>query len=388
MPPRLALARRFVLPFGLALSAASWWSPALVAQELPLVREYPGSGQYECPAPGAPVSPPDEDDRARAAQVASDATQAMALGDVERAQELLAEVTSLDPTSADYAYRHALTLETLGDADNALLEYCRSLALGIDVLGLEGEARDRIDALYETVRARIPEPARVAFVEGLAHADSSEYSQAVQAFTEAIEAAPGWGAPVYNRGVVHEQIGNIRASLDDYRRYVDLAPTDVDPILVLVSERIGQLEGRASVNLPSPAGALALGMVPGMGHYYTGRPMVGTLTLAGAAAALAAGMMFKNITTLCVQDVPDGASCPDELVVDEITERPYLWHGIGVAAAITVVGAVDALLRARSRRDEAEAIAGPAEGPTVSLRPTVTSRGSRVNVGLLSVRFR
>lgn len=389
MPLRLALARRSTLPIGF-LAALAWCSSSVESQELPLVRDYPGSGQYECPAPPRIAEPPDEVDLRRAAQLASDANQAMALGDFERSQELLAQATDLDPTSADYAYRHARTLEDLGDADNALVEYCRALARGVEDLGVL-DTRDRIDALYETVRERIPEAARNAFVTGLEQADDAAWPEAVEAFTSAIDAAPEWGAPVYNRGVIYEEMGLLARSLEDYRRYVELAPTDVDPILVLVSERIGQLEGAASVVTPSPAGALALGVIPGMGHYYSGRPIVGTLTLVGAVGAIAAGLMVQDITTLCVADVPPGGTCPSNLVVGEVTERPYLSYGIGAAAAITLVGAVDALLKARSRRARSEAIAGALEGgddPSVSLGfPTVERDGSTVRLSLVRLRF-
>lgn len=393
MPPRFALTRRSTLPIGF-LAALAWSSPSVESQELPLVRDYPGSGQYECPAPPRIAQPPDEVDLRRAAQVASDANQAMALGDVERSQELLAQATDLDPTSADYAYRHARTLEDLGDAENALLEYCRALARGIEDLGVL-DTRDRIDALYETVRERIPEAARNAFVTGLAQADDEAWPEAVEAFTSAIDAAPEWGAPVYNRGVIYEEMGLLARSLEDYRRYVELAPTDVDPILVLVSERIGQLEGAASVVTPNPAGALALGVIPGMGHYYSGRPIGGTVTLVAAGSALAAGLMFKTVTTYCVEDAPSGGTCPPELTVGEETERPYLWYGIGAAAAVTIGGAIEALIDARHRRAEAEAITGsetdPGEdrddGPVLDL-PSVTTSGSRVDLNLLTVRFR
>jgi len=236
----------------------------------------------------------------------------------------------------------------------------------------------------------------------LVQADSSAYQEAAESFSDAIEAAPEWGAPVYNRGIIFENLGRIGASLTDYRRYIELAPTDIDPILVLVSERIGELEGAASVTTPSPTGALALGLVPGMGHYYTGRPVIGTVTLATAGSAIAAGMMFRKITTVCVAVVPDGGACPQELVVDELTERPYLWYGVGVAAAVTLIGAVDALLRARSRRQEAEAIMGPPDDDSTGeeeadhasasgltwAAPSLQADGVRVDVNLIRLRFR
>lgn len=387
MPPRFAPSWRSIPLIGVSLAALAWSSSSLAGQELPLLRDYPGSGRYQCPAPETP-DPPDADALRRAAQLASDANQAMNLGDFDRAQALLEQATELDPTSADFGYRHARTLEDLGDADNALREYCRSLDLDIESLGVF-DVRDRIDALYEEVRERIPEEAREAFVLGLTLADAMAYQQATEAFSDAIDAAPDWGAPVYNRGIIYEALGRIQESLADYRHYIELSPSDIDPVLVIVSERIGQLEGAASVTPPSPGAALALGVVPGMGHYYTGRPVVGTLTLVAAGGAIAAGMMFKNIKTLCVAEVSAGASCPSDLVVDEITERPYLWYGIGAAAAVTVAGAIEALIQARRRRAEAEAITGPEGdgGPTLGL-PSVESNGRRIDLNLVTVRFR
>ena len=62
----------------------------LAGQELELIRVYPGSGPYECVAPASPVLPT-PDDRARAGQLASDANQAMVLGEMDQVQALLEE---------------------------------------------------------------------------------------------------------------------------------------------------------------------------------------------------------------------------------------------------------------------------------------------------------
>ncbi len=177
MPPRLALTRRCVPPLGLVFAAFAWPFVPLAGQELPLLRDYPGSGRYQCPAPETHV-PPDLDVVQRASLLADDATQALLLGDFERSQRLLAQATSLDPTSADYRYRHAVVLENIGDADNALVEFCRAMELDTDDALGAFDIRQRIDDLYEQVRERIPEEAREAFVRGLAEAAAASNEDA------------------------------------------------------------------------------------------------------------------------------------------------------------------------------------------------------------------
>lgn len=383
---------RFVPFFGAFFSVFACGATALEAQDLDpqdqpleLEREYPGAGPYQCLAPVSPVLP-SPDDRARAGQLATNANEAMILGDFERVQALLQQSVELDPSSPDLAYRHARVLEDLVRIDDAMVEYCRALDLGVESLGIF-DARDRLDGLWNVVRALIPEEARVAFAAGLAEADDSSFTDAIGSFTTAVEVAPDWPAPLYNRGAVHEWAGDQRAALRDFRAYLLLvAPDETDAIRV--SQRIGLLEGSASVITPSPTGALALGIVPGMGHYYTSRPMAGTLTLAAAGLALGAGYGFQNITTLCLQDVPAGGVCPMEDVVDELTERPYLLYGVGIAAAITIVGAVDAYLKARNRRDAFAAIRAPEEAITFEAGlPTISTHGSHIDFNFVRLRF-
>ncbi len=78
------------------------------------------------------------------------------MGELLRAEELLVRATELDPASADLAYQRARVLEDLSLSDAAMGEYCRSLGLGAEAAGIE-DAQARIDALYEVVRARIPD---------------------------------------------------------------------------------------------------------------------------------------------------------------------------------------------------------------------------------------
>ena len=98
--------------------------------------------------------------------------------------------------------------------------------------------------------------------------------------------------------------------------------------------------------------------------------------------------MFKNITTVCLTDVPEGQPCPPDFVVDEFTEQPYKLYGIVIGVAVTIAGAVEAMRKAKRRRTTAEAIATPPDvtGPQIGF-PTVSMRGLRVALSLLGVTF-
>ena len=388
MPPRIAQPLRSGLFRWVFLSAFAWSVAPLAGQELSLQRDYPGSGPYECPAFVVPVEP-SPDDRARAAQLASDANQAMILGDLARVDELLGRSADLDGTSADLAYRHARVLEDLGAVEDAMTEFCRALDLDVESIGVM-DVRERIVALEQQLITRIPEDARDFFQDGLAQADDSLFTDAIESFTDAIEAAPEWETPVYNRGIIYEHLGRVRESLSDFRSYLTYFAVDPEAEAAMaVSERIGLLEGVASVVTPSPSGAFVLGMVPGMGHYYTGRPVGGTITLGVAVAAVAAGFMYTNITVVCLDANPSLETCPSELIVDEVTEKPYVVYGLGIAAAVTIYGAIDALRQAKRRRSEAEvlSVTPPPTGPQLGL-PTVSTRGSRIDLNLVRVIFR
>lgn len=386
MPPRFAPRWRTGRLFGFVLTLSASSAVPLAGQELTLLRVYPGSGPYECLAPASPVLPT-PDDRARAGQLASDANQALILGDLEQVQALLEQAVVLDPSSPDLAYRHARVLDNLDRAPEAMAEYCRSLDLDVESIGIF-EARDRLNALSDELRAQIPAPARAAFARGLELADDSLFTEAAESFSEAIDIDPEWPEPLYNRAVVNERAGRTPQALRDFRDYLRLVAPDENQA-IMVSERIGELEGMASIATPSPTGALALGLVPGMGHFYTSRPLMGSLTLSVAAMAFAAGYSYQEVTTLCLTDVPSGGTCPPRDIIEERNERPYFWIGLGIATAVTVASAVDAYLAAKGRRDAFTALIEPVDEVTVETGlPTVSSSGGRLDFGFVRLRFR
>ena len=395
MPPRTVQGRS-----GLVRAAFLWvltCGPApLLAQELVLQRDYPGFGPFQCPAAAA-YAPPAPEDQAQAGQLASDAIQAVILGELLRAQDLLARATELDPSSAELAYRHARVLEDMAVHQEAMREYCRALDLGAEQHGIL-DARARMESIYEVVREQISPAARAAFADGLTLADAGLYPQSVDAFTLALQGTPDWGVAIYNRAVVLEAMGRLTESLAEYRRYLDITPTEIDPVVARVTERIGLLEGMVAQPTASPAGALALGVVfPGMGQYYSGRGLTGTVVLAAAGAAVATGVLFTEVTVRCLNPVPGGGDCPPDEVVEETTSRPYLIPALGAAAAVTLVGAIEAWVRARGRRSEAQETAAAAVAGRAAVRgsegvhvtgPSVGARRGRLEVNLVGVRFR
>lgn len=98
----------------------------------------------------------------------------------------------------------------------------------------------------------------------------------------------------------------------------------------------------------SPVLAAALGMVmPGAGELYVQRPLRGLAVMGIAGGAAAAGLLIERLEQDC-RSIPQDGVCPPEDILDERRTKPYRAAGLAVAALITVLGAVDAALTARS----------------------------------------
>jgi len=345
--------------------------------------DYPGSSPFACPAIDLGETP-GEEEQAQASQLGSGAAQAVILGDLDRARELLARATEVDPSSAELAYRYARILEDSGERNAAISELCRVLATGSEAEGVQ-DAQDRVEALAAEDRAAIPDEAIEAYRVGVTWADTGLLEDAAESLAMASAEAPLWADAYYNRGVVLTRLGRGAEAAAELRRYLDLAPDAADAIAV--SERIGQLESLGS--LPSPGTAMTLGvLLPGMGQFYSGRALGGFTVLALAGGAAAAGFLIKEIEVQCLANVPPGGDCPPDRIRDEVTTTPYLAPALGAAAVVAVVGAVEAYVKARRRQSSPEAAAG--EPGTRSARlaaPTVTSRGSRLTFSFLRVTF-
>ncbi len=320
-----------------------------------------------------------------ARQLASSAAQAVILGDLDRARSLLDRATQLDPSSADLAYRHARVLEEHGDRASAMSEYCRVLASDSLVEGAN-DARDRLEALAAANRPVVAAPAIAAFREGLAQVDAGRLERAVTSFDSATASAPQWPEAVYDRGVILARLGRAAEATRDLRKYLELRPDAPDAISI--SQRIGELQSLALVSAPSPGAALVLGiLIPGMGQFYSGR-VVGGLTVLGlAGGAVAAAFLIKKVDVQCLSEPGPGGTCPEGQVLREEVHRPYQLAGLGAAAAIGVIGAIEAFVKLRGRGGAGQASASIDLGPAkVGGLGIAASRG-RVDLRLLHLAF-
>jgi tetratricopeptide (TPR) repeat protein len=324
--------------------------------------------------------------RAEAERLATQATEASILGDNRSALDLLTSAAARDPSSDRIAYRLARTYEELDNDAEAIREYCRYLALAPDAPDAR-EVRDRLAALTDPGGLAVPVAAVQAFESALVHYDAGRPIDAEAAFNIALTAAPTWGDALYNRGVVRLALGRRGEATEDLRRYLEQNPGSGDFSAVL--DAIGAPREAAAARY-NPGTAFATGLiVPGLGHFTTGRPGRGLLYFGAAAGAAAAGVMWQRVEVECLSP-PENGSCPAGQVLRERTERPYLLPAIGAAAAIGVIGALDAARGARRRNAEATELlraGGPAGGGAALLLPSFEVRPDGAHFNLIRIHF-
>ncbi|MEX0843440.1 MAG: tetratricopeptide repeat protein, partial [Gemmatimonadota bacterium] len=367
-------------------------SPSLEAQELPLKRDLP-PGPCEARVPVAVSSEaPSESDQQEAERLSSEANQAAMLGDQDGAIVLLREAAELDPLSSAVAYRLARILEDGGEAEAAVGEFCRYLALEPDAPDA-AETRLRAERLADPDRTPLSSAARSAFEQGVTAFDQGAYDEAARLFSRTILEGADWDDAYYNRGVSYLRAGRASAAAADLEWYLETSPAagDRDAVQAQLS--------RIAPALPqySPGIALTTGLlVPGMGQFYSGRPGLGFLVLSTASTAAAVGFLHRKVEVDCLQVPADGV-CPPQQILDERVKRPLLVPGLATAAAITVVGAIVAFRGARGSDPQLSSRAGDLRlalpdvrsgGMTPSLRlaPASWREGGGARL-LLEIRF-
>jgi len=335
---------------------------------------------------------PSESDRQEAERLASEANQAAILGDRDGAMALLQEAAELDPGSSAIAYRLARILEDAGEADAAVGEFCRYLALEPDAPDA-AETTLRAERLADPDGTPLSPAARSAFEQGVTAFDQRAYDDAAQFFSRAILEGPEWYEAYYNRGVSYLRAGRARSAAADLEWYLERNASADDGLAVQE-----QLERITATLAPrySPGIAFTTGMlIPGMGQFYTRRPGLGFLILSTAGTAAAVGILHKTVEVDCLQ-VPENGVCPPQQILAERVKRPLLVPGLVTAGAITLVGAIVAARSARgpdplvSSETGALQVALPGAGslrmsPSLRLEPASWhDGGARL---LLQVRF-
>lgn len=365
--------------------------PSLGAQELPLKRDLP-PGPCEARVPvGVSSETPSESDRQEAERLSSEANQAAILGDQDGAIVLLREAAELDPLSSAVAYRLARILEDAGEAEAALGEFCRYLALEPDAPDAT-DTRLRTERLADPDRTPLSPAARSAFEQGVTAFDQGAYDEAARHFSGAILQGPDWDDAYYNRGVSYLRAGRAVAAAADLQWYLETNPAAGDREAVQAN-----LRRIAPAPQYSPGIALTTGLlVPGMGQFYSGRPGLGFLVLSTAGTAATVGFLHKKVEVDCLQIPADGV-CPPDQILDERVKRPLLVPGLAAAAAITVVGAILAFRGARGSNPQLSSGGGelqlalPDVGsgrmtPSLKLGPASWREGGGARL-LLEVRF-
>ncbi|MEZ4417616.1 MAG: tetratricopeptide repeat protein [Gemmatimonadota bacterium] len=348
----------------------------LAAQQLPIKTAVPERTIGICPA----IEAPDpglvtEADRQEAARLTTSATQAAIIGDHQQARSLLRRAARLDPLDPDVAYLLARASDEVSDRQGALEEYCRYLSLAPESAE-SAEVQARVAELAPDPAAAYSEDAIRQFRLGVNSFQFGRAQGAEVAFTAAIEAAPEWPEAYYNRGLVYAQLGQTALATSNLERYLALAPEAEDAAAVRAAlERLANPVARFS-----PGTALAAGVFPGGGHFYTGRPLIGAVVLGAVGGLVAFGVLSDDIVIEC-RSIPVNNVCPPGDIADQTSTRPYLAPALGVAGALTVITAIEAYRGAKRRNgDVSSLVSVDTEGggglrlgvPAVSVGPTGT----------------
>jgi Flp pilus assembly protein TadD len=347
-----------------ALAPALGSAQTLTVKRLPAaVTQIQTCPAFDAPESGVAVTPAVID------SLINSGSEAALAGDHATARLLLRQASFLDPANPLISYGLAGSLEALGQADEARVEYCRYLALdpgAPDSL----QVWERIESLTSQGDSH-DEQWRSAVDEGITAHEDGRFADAISAFTRAINARPDSSNSYFNRAVSLVAAGSPAEAAADFQRYLELAPDAEDSAAVWA--HLDELRAAVAVVEPIPAdvvapavvarippapgGVLVRGLlVPGLGQYATRRYITGTLVLAGAAGALYYGNQEELVDR--TRQATDPFGNPYEYQVT-VRERPNLALGFGGAVAIAAAGALESYFFARRERrafDRAETI--------------------------------
>ncbi len=315
---------------------ASLHAQALSPKRTITIGPAPGCGT----AFGAPAAVARRDN-VEARRLAAVGQEAALVGDQTAARNAYARAALLNPGDERVAYELGRSHEELADTTDAIGEFCRYLTLS--PTGREAtDVRDRLLRLVPRAEIQRADEVQVAFRLGLALLDDGSYDASARAFDDVVKNAPTAGEGIFNRGLARAAAGRRAAAMRDLEEFRASAPSADDRVAV----------GRAIEILRRPvyrrSATFAVGVLPGFGQFYTGRPVLGALVLAVVGSAVGAAFVERT-TVEQIDDVgPNGVPAPYTVTRGE---RPYREAGLATAAGVSLIALIEAVSYAqRSQR--------------------------------------
>lgn len=354
-------------------------SQGAAAQSFPLKTSLAATGTTGCSA--LVVAPPQTSRsnptaEAEAQQLISDGEDAALQGEHAAARDAFAKAAALAPNNARLAYYLGREHEAMLENANAVREYCRYLVLAAGAADGD-EVRGRIVRLTPASELARLEEARANFQSGIALLRRQQYAAADSVFGAVAAAVPNAPEPFFNRALSRAARGERTIAMQDFARYLDLAPRATD------QSQVRAVLPRLPDRVYGPGQALGSGLlIPGLGQMSTGRPVLGVLALglAGTAAAFA----WRQQEKVDAQNFTDPFG---NRYTDSVTQvsRPRLVAGLATAGAVWFLAAIESSSYARRSRSKAAAIIardpGTASPRHIGLQITPLA-GDRVGLGL------
>jgi tetratricopeptide (TPR) repeat protein len=191
-------------------------------------------------------------------------------------------------------------------------------------------------------------------------------ASAREQWRQAAELDPTDADLAYQLARAHEGAGAFADATTEYCRFLALAPNAReaaearDRIAVLSSSRSTVAEPELPRDLPSPARALALGLiVPGAGQFYTGRPVPGVIALGAASLAIVFGASRRGADETVQVTAFDPFGNPYTYAATRpSSSRPWLAPALVTAGAIGIASAVEAFNYTRRTNDDRRLVLG------------------------------
>jgi cyclophilin family peptidyl-prolyl cis-trans isomerase/tetratricopeptide (TPR) repeat protein len=163
------------------------------------------------------------------------------------------DAVNLSPHTADVWNERAQIYLTLGDYEQALKMYEKSLDLDREYVQTymflgelyrsQGEQDRAVEILQQAIEAN-PSAVQAHTRLGQVYIEQKEWEKALETYQQAIEVAPRSVEAYSGMGYVYTQLGNLEAALQAYARATELKPRDFNnrKNLAIIYQQLGQLD--------------------------------------------------------------------------------------------------------------------------------------------------